>query len=98
MKERIRVSTGKIREKGREWEETVRQAEVNMQNVKAQMRQMNTVFCCDAVSRLQKAFSELAEESEQRIRELYAHVEKLQDIAGNYEEAEKENELVTADY
>ena len=98
MKEKIRVSTEKIREKGREWEETVRQAEVNMQNVKAEMRKMNAVFCCDAVSRLQKAFGELAEEGEQRIKDLCAHVEKLQDIAGNYEEAEKENELVTADY
>lgn len=97
MKEKIRVSTGKIREKGSEWEETVRQAEADMQNAREEMGQMDKVFHCEAVSQLRRAFDQLAGEGEQRIRELSFHVEKLQEIAGNYEEAEKENELVTAD-
>mgnify|MGYP002516810098 CR=1 FL=1 len=98
VKEKIRVSTGKVREKGNQWEETISRADAYLENAKKEIGQLTGGFYCEAVLQLQKALDELAEESGQRIRELGIHVEKLQDIAANYEEAEKENELVTADH
>ena len=98
MKERIRVSTGRLREKGSQWEETLKQTEVSMQEIREEIEHVNEGFYCGAASQIQKAFDKLAQEGEQRIRELCAHVKKLQDMAGNYEEAEMENEIVTADY
>lgn len=98
MSGKIRVSTEKIREKGSEWEETAKQAERNLQNIKEVIGQMDACFHCEAVSYLQSAFYKLAQDGENKIKELCSHVKKLQDIAKNYEEAEKENEHVTADY
>lgn len=98
MKEKIRVSTEKIREKGSDWEETARQAKVDILHAKEEMEQMDSVFHSEAVLVLRAAFYDVTEEGEEKICELLVHLETLQDIAGNYEEAEKENELITADY
>lgn len=93
MKERIRVSTGKIREMGSEWEEMVKRAETDIQTVEEEIGQIDVGFHCQAVLQIQEALHKLTEEGRQRLEDLRSHVEKLQDIAGNYEEAERKNEL-----
>lgn len=94
MEERIKVNSGTLREKCGEWLETAEAAKKHLTDAESIMEGLQASFCSEAVSRIQKAFEQLADRSLRQMEAVCAHLSKLAEIAEGYEEAEKENELV----
>ena len=94
----IKVTTEKVKAKGEELLGMGEQVKTRLQAVEEEIGQIEGCFQAAAARQLIKAFEEAAIEGTRQISALKAHLGKLQEIAIVYEEAEKENELVTADY
>ena len=97
MKEKVRVTTDKLKEKSSEWEEVAKAAGKELRNAGTIMENIQASFYAEPVISIQKAFGKLIEEGCQRMEELCDHIKKLSCIAESYEEAEKENELAVKD-
>lgn len=98
MKERVRVSTKKLKEKSSEWMEMAKAAQKELRNAESIMEKIQTSFDAEPAVSIQKAFEQLTERGCQQMEELCIHLKKLLQIAESYEEAEKENELAVKDY
>lgn len=94
----IKVTTEKVKAKGEELFGMGEQAKTRLQAAEKEIEQIERCFQAVATRQLIKAFGEAAIEGTNQISALKAHLGKLQEIAIVYEEAEKENELVTAGY
>lgn len=97
MKEQIKVNTGTLKEKCGEWLETAEAAKKELTGAELIMEGLQTSFCSEAASKIQKAFEQLADRGLRQIEAICSHLSKLVEIAEGYEEAEKENELVSTD-
>ncbi|MCM1126870.1 MAG: hypothetical protein NC429_10410 [Lachnospiraceae bacterium] len=97
MKEQIKVNTGTLKEKCEEWLETAETAKKNLADAETIMEGLQASFCSEAASRIQKAFEQLTDRGLRQIESICGHLCKLIEIAEGYEEAEKENELVSTD-
>lgn len=98
MGKSIMVTTEKVKAKGEELLGMGDQMRTYLQAAEEEIAQIEGCFQATATRQLINAFRKAAMEGTQRISALKAHLEKLQEIAVVYEEAERENELVTADY
>lgn len=96
MDRSIRVTTEKVKSKGEELSGMADQIKRHLQSVEDEIGKIEGCFQAQAAGQLRKAFGTYAAEGLERVWELAAHIEKLQEIAAIYEEAERENELVTA--
>ncbi len=97
MEGNIKVTTEKIKETE---ELLLSMADQAISGLKAAGQEVEGVrgsFASEAVSLLERTFDAFAKEGQARFKEIMAHVGKLREIAFIYEEAEKANELVTAD-
>lgn len=97
VKEKIRVTTDKLKEKSSEWEEVAETAGRELRNAGTIMENIQASFYAEPVVSIQKTFEQLIEEGCRQMEELCDHIKKLSCIAGSYEEAEKENELAVKD-
>lgn len=93
MKEKVRVTTDKLKEKSSEWTEVAIAAEKELRNAGTIMENIQASFYAEPVVSIQKTFEQLIEEGCRQMEELCDHIKKLSCIAESYEEAEKENEL-----
>lgn len=97
MKEKVKVSTDKLKEKSSECTETVKAAGKELRNTGAIMENIQASFYAKPMVSIQKIFEQLIEKGCRQMEELCDHMKKLSDIAESYEEAEKENELAVKD-
>ena len=97
MKEQIKVNTGTLKEKYGEWLETAETAKKELTGAELIMEGLQARFCSEAAFRIQKAFEQLTDRGLRQIESICGHLSKLLEIAEGYEEAEKENELVSTD-
>lgn len=98
MSEIVKITTEKLEAKGTELLGMAEQARFHLQAAEEEVGQIESSFKARAAEQLKTAFGRFAQEGAERIRTLSLHLEKLQEIAEIYEEAEQENELVTTDY
>lgn len=98
MEEIVKITTEKLKAKGTELLGMADQASFYLQAAEEGMGQIEGCFKARAAERLKTAFGKFAQEGAERIKRLSLHLEKLQEIAVIYEEAERKNELVTTDY
>ena len=97
MEGNIKVTTEKIKETE---ELLLSMADLAISGLQAARKEVEGVrgsFASGAVSLLERTFDSFAKEGQARFKEIMAHIGKLCEIAVIYEEAEKANELVTAD-
>ena len=93
MKEKVRVTTDKLKEKSSEWTEVAIAAGKELRNAGTIMENIQASFYAEPVVSIQKTFEQLIEEGCRQMEELCDHIKKLSCIAESYEEAEKETEL-----
>lgn len=98
MGEIVKITTEKLKAKGTELFGMADQASFYLQEAEEGMGQIESSFKARAAEQLKTAFGKFAQEGAERMKTLSLHLEKLQEIAEIYEEAEQENELVTTDY
>lgn len=98
MKERVRVSTERLKEKSGEWLQMAKAVQKELRNAESIMDKIQTSFDAEPAVSIQKAFEQLTDRGCQQVEELCDHFKKLSQIAESYEEAEKENELAVKDY
>ena len=97
VKEKVRVTTDKLKEKSSECAEVAKAAGKELRNAGTIMENVQASFCAEPVVSIQKVFGQLIEEGCRQMEELCDHIKKLSCIAESYEEAEKENELAVKD-
>lgn len=97
VKEKVRVTTDKLKEKSSEWEEIAKAAGKDLRKAGTTMENIQASFYAKPIVFIQKAFGQLIEEGCRQMEELCDHIKKLSRIAESYEEAERENELAVKD-
>ena len=92
------MTTEMVKAKGEELLGMGDQVKIRLQAAEEEIEQIERCFQAVAARQLIGAIGKAVTEGTSQISALKAHLGKLQEIAIVYEEAEKGNELVTADY